>query len=244
VSVSADRQTATVGDRITLTVKVEHHKDWQQIPQPLEHNLGPFDILHDTIFVDRWGEGDDRLNFNRELVLAIFEPGGAWIPSLSGLTVMDGDTVAWRSDSLAIMIESVLDRPDADTTDIAGLKGPYVAPISRWYWWAAGVAALVAVAAYSWYRRRKRAALPRWQPPPIPAWDAALHELEGLRREGQRAEEFLHLADRVRYAKQPATEGRPEVDWEWVRSFVKETIPLRIASEADRIERKEDVPGT
>lgn len=291
VVVSADRQAATVGDRIKLTVSVEHHADWQQIPQPLPRTLGPFDILHDTTFVDRWGEGDDRLKFNRELVLAIFQPGGVWIPALSGRTVIGKDTIAWQSDSLAIMIESVLDRPDADTTDIAGLKGPYVASESRWYWWAAGAVVLVAIAAYVWYRARRRATMPRWQPPPMPAWEAAMHELEGLKREvhpeadggrvwyfrlsdilrrywdgrygwqsidqttseivqqlpeapfdgrhRKRAEEFLHLADRVRYAKQPAVEGRPEVDWEWVRNFVKETIPLRITAESDRIEKQD-----
>jgi hypothetical protein len=283
VAVSTDRQTATVGDRITLTVQVEHHKDWTQLPQILSKTLGPFDILSDTTFIDRWGEGDDRLHFIRELTLVIFKPGGVWIPALSGQTVIESDTVAWQSDSLAIMIESVLERPDADTTDIAGLKGPYVAPESRWYWWASGALALLALAAYLWYRHRRRASLPRSVAPPRPAWEVALSELDALKREvhpgadggrlwyfrlseilrrywdarfdwqsidqttteilrmlpqapfnneqRRRAEEFLRLADRVRYAKHPATDGRPEIDWEWVRSFVNDTIPLRITAE-------------
>ncbi len=292
VTVSSDRQTATVGDRIKFTVQIEHHKDWQQISQPLSQTFGPFDLLHDTSYVDRWGEGDERLHFKRELILAIFKPGGAWIPSLTGLTVMGSDTVAWHSDSLAIMIESVLDRPDADTTDIAGLKGPYVAPEPRWYWWVSGAAALLAIALYLWYRFRRRAALPKAVIPPRPPWELAMRELNALKLEvrpqddggrlwyfrlseilrrywdgrynwqsidqttteivtllplapftneqRQRAEEFLHLADRIRYAKQPAIEGRPEVDWQWVRSFVNDTIPLRIVADAPTVKEEEE----
>lgn len=284
VTVSADRQTATVGDPIKVTVAVEHHKDWQQIPQTLPKTLGEFDILHDTTFIDRWGEGDDRLHFKRELTLAVFRPGGFWIPALNGLTVIDADTVGWQSDSLAIGIESVLDRPDADTTDIAGLKAPYVAPEPKWYWWVSGAVALALVSLYIYFRSRKRAAMPHVKAPPPPAWDVALKELASLRSEvhpeadggrvwyfrlsdilrrywdgrygwqsidqttseivrllpqapfsseqRRRAEEFLRHADRVRYAKQPAIEGRPEIDWDWVHSFVKDTIPPRITDSA------------
>ena len=293
VTVSADRQTATVGDPIKVTVTVQHHKDWQQIAPTLPKTLGEFDILHDTTFVDRWGEGDHRLHFKRELTLAIFKPGGFWIPSLSGRTVVDADTVDWQSDSLAIIIESVLDRPDADTTDIAGLKEPYVAPEPKWYWWVSGALALAALALFIYYRGRKRASLPAFKAPPPPAWEVALKELASIRSEvhpeedggriwyfrlsdilrrywdgrygwqsidqttseivrqlpqapfspeqRMRAEEFLRHADRVRYAKQPAMEGRPEIDWKWVHTFVKDTIPPRITSDAPTAEAEEKV---
>lgn len=293
VSVSSSRQTATVGDPIKFTVTVEHHADWQQVPQFLPKTLGPFDVLRDTSYVDRWGEGDDRLHFKRELTLAIFKPGGFWIPALTGKTVVDGDTTTWQSDSLAIVIESVLDRPDADTTDIAGLKAPYVAPEPKWYWWVSGALALMALSLYLYYRSRKRAALPVFKAPPPPAWEVALKELSSLRNEvhpetdggrlwyfrlsdilrrywdgrygwqsidqttseivrqlpsapfhhehRKRAEEFLRVADRVRYAKQPAVEGRPEIDWEWVQSFVKETIPPRISSEEPKVGEGEKI---
>lgn len=283
VAVSVDRQTATVGDPIRLTLTVQHRKDWKQIPQVLPKKLGEFDVLRDTTYTDRWREGGDGLHSKREITLAIFRPGGFWIPALSGQTIAGADTVTWQSDSLTIVIESVLDRPDADTTDIAGLKGPYVAPEPKWYWWISGAIALAAIALYIYYRRRKRAALPVFKAPPPPAWEVALRELANLRmdvRPGSdggrlwyfrlsdilrrywdgrfgwqsidqttseivrqfpqapfngehrtRAEEFLRFADRVRYAKQPAVEGRPEVDWEWVHSFVKDTIPLRIPTD-------------
>jgi len=293
VVVSADRQTATVGDPIKLTVTVDHRPEWKQIPQVLSRTLGKFDILHDTSYVDRWREGDEGFALKRRLTLAVFEPGGFWIPALSGKTIIGSDTLAWQSDSLAIMIESVLARPDADTTDIAGLKGPYVAPESAWHWWVVAALALIAVAAYIWYRRRRRAALPFIAAPPPPAWEIALRELSSLRQKvrpesdggrlwyfrlseilrrywdgrygwqsidqttteivrqlpqapfngehRRRAEEFLRLADRVRYAKHPATEGRPEVDWEWVRVFVNDTIPLRIVSEETKVNEEEKV---
>lgn len=283
VSISADRQTATVGDPIRVTLTVEHHQDWQQLPQIFPSTLGPFDVLRDTSYIERWGEGDDRLRFRRELTLAIFKPGGVWIPALSGQVVIGPDTVGWQSDSLAIMIESVLERPGVDTTEIAGLKGPYVAPEPNWYWWLSGALALIALALYIYFRRRRRSAMPAVTAPPPPPWEVALRELAAMRasvrpeidggrlwyfrlsdilrrywdgRYGwqsidqttteivrqlpsapfsnehrRRAEEFLRIADRVRYAKQPANEGRPELDWEWVHTFVKETIPPRITSE-------------
>jgi len=42
----------------------------------------------------------------------------------------------------------------------------------------------------------------------------------------ERVKEFFNLADRVRYAKMAAKVGRPEVDWDWVRTFVEHTIPV------------------
>jgi len=42
----------------------------------------------------------------------------------------------------------------------------------------------------------------------------------------ERVKEFFSLADRVRYAKLAAKVGRPEVDWDWVRTFVEHTIPV------------------
>jgi hypothetical protein len=281
VVVSADHQVATVGDPIKLSITVDHQSDWQQFPQPLSGKLGDFDILRDTAYVDRWREGDKGLAFKRELTLAAFKPGGVWIPSVSGFTVIGADTLRWQTDSLAINIESVLGRPDADTTDIAGLKQPYVAPESRWRFWT-GIALLVAaIAVYLWYRLRRRTHEPVPVAPPRPAWEIALEELEQLRREvnpaadggrlwyfrlseilrrywdarydwqsidqttteiirvlpqapfaeshRRRAAEFLHLADYIRYARQPAQEGRPEVDWAWVKSFIVETRPPRLA---------------
>jgi hypothetical protein len=41
----------------------------------------------------------------------------------------------------------------------------------------------------------------------------------------ERVREFFGIADKVRYAKLPAKPGRPEVDWDWVRTFVERTIP-------------------
>lgn len=47
---------------------------------------------------------------------------------------------------------------------------------------------------------------------------------DGAHRE--RVKDFFHQADRVRYAKMAAQIGRPEVDWDWVRTFVETTIPI------------------
>jgi hypothetical protein len=36
----------------------------------------------------------------------------------------------------------------------------------------------------------------------------------------------------VRYAREYARTGRPEIDWDWVREFVQDTIPPRITESA------------
>lgn len=278
VAVSADRQTATVGDPIKVILSIEHQDDWKLVPDLPFRNLGVFDVLHDSSFVDRWREGEDGKAFKRELVLAAFRPGGFWIPSLWGQIITGGgDTLTWQSDSLAITIGSVLSQPGADTVNIAGLKGPYVAPVTTWYWWALGALIFVLAVLFIWWRSRHRTVVTPVAPPPIPAWESALQQLARLRQEvppqheggriwyfrlseilrryldgrygwnsidqttseiiqqlpeapfhgshRDRAEEFLRLADQIRYAKQPAREGRPEVDFEWVKTLVNETIP-------------------
>lgn len=39
----------------------------------------------------------------------------------------------------------------------------------------------------------------------------------------ERVKEFFQEADRIRYAKTSANDGRPDIDWEWVRDFVEST---------------------
>ncbi len=49
----------------------------------------------------------------------------------------------------------------------------------------------------------------------------------------ERVKEFFREADRIRYAKTPATDGRPDIDWEWVRNFVESTRQRFEASSDD-----------
>lgn len=288
VSVSADKATVSIGDPITFSLVVQYDTTLNLIPPPVSRSLGGFDVLGDTVAAHDRVEGEVK-RYERRLRLAAFRPGGFWIPSLAGQLVgHQGELVNWMSDSLAINVASVLAEAGADTADIKGLKGPYEAPVSTWYWWLIPIVAVLLGALYLW-RRHGRTIFAVKALPPVPPWETALVELSRLRQEinpetdggrlwyfrlseilrrywdgrygwqsidqttteivrqlsqapfnGEhrvRAEEFLHLADRVRYAKQPAREGRPEVDWHWVQSFVNETT-LRLSPDQSPLEAK------
>ena len=56
---------------------------------------------------------------------------------------------------------------------------------------------------------------------------------DGLHRE--RLQEFLKVADRVRYAREHAKVGRPAVDWDWAKEFVHDTIPRLHMPETDNV---------
>jgi len=273
--VSADHQSATVGDPIEFVLTVRYDSTLRLGVPSRVPTLGDFEVIHDTVL----GEGvlrDGVREYRRCWRLAAFKTGELWIPGITGeLTDRNGASLVWRSDSLVVSITSVL-AAGTDTSDIRGLKGPFVVRELAWFWWLAGALVVLLLAATWWWERRRRRAVPLVVPP-VPPWETALAALSQLHgqvdpnRDGarlwyfrlseilrrywdgrygwqsidqttteiarhfddapfdgmhrQRAREFLDLADQVRYARLLTRPGRAELDWEWVRAFVHETIP-------------------
>lgn len=181
MTISADRQSATVGDPVNFTLTVRYDSSLKFSAPPRRHDLGQFEVLGDTTLPDAGGK-DGLHRYQRRWRVAGFQTGDLWIPALSGILIgPTGDTLTWQSDSIAITIASVL--TGGDTTDIHGLKGPYVAGESAWIVWLIGAVVLAAALGLWWWRRsrRRRASAPA--APSIPAWEAALHALQTMRSE-------------------------------------------------------------
>ncbi|MEW5700840.1 MAG: DUF4381 family protein [Candidatus Zixiibacteriota bacterium] len=200
--VSTDRQTATVGDPIAFVLTVRFDSTLRLGVPPPAAMLGQFDVLGDTVE----SEGalrDGRREYKRRWRLAAFKTGDLWIPSINGvLTDKSGATRAWRADSLAVTITSVL-AGSADTTDIRGLKGPYVAGQHAWFWWLAGALIVLLFAATWWWERRRRRRAAVLTVPPVPPWETALAALAALHEEVDPDQDgarlwYFHLSEILR----------------------------------------------
>ncbi|HUU47019.1 MAG TPA: LPXTG cell wall anchor domain-containing protein, partial [Acidobacteriota bacterium] len=183
VTVSIDRREATVGDPITLTLRVVHDPAFHLTPAIPGRLMGPFEVLSDSLVSDARLE-DDRQIYERIWRVAAFRPGTYWLPMLGGgLADSTGAAIAWQSDSIAITIVSVLTQADIDSADIHGLKASWEAsvPLSVW-WYVLGGAVLLALAGVWIWRRRKQ---PLAEPavPSVPPWETALDDLQVMQHE-------------------------------------------------------------
>ena len=175
-TLEADVTEATVGDRIGVTIRVEHARD-ETVAWPDSLSLAPFEVL-EAAAVPARPEGDRAVS-TVNLAVAAFELGDLEIPSLE-LTVVDsaGSETVVRTDPFVVGIVSVgLD----EGGDIRDVKGPIGIPrnwLLLWPWLLAALA--VAGAAYWYARRRGRDGPEPAFEPEIPAHEAALAALERL----------------------------------------------------------------
>jgi hypothetical protein len=174
-----DTTLATVGDRVTLTVTVDHPAG-SEVAWPDSLVLGPFEVL------DAQAAGplaqDDGLRSTAALDLAAFELGDLEIPSFDVVVVGPGaeaDTLS--TDAFGVQVTSV----GADESgDIRDIRGPFSIPLSviRVSLW--GLAALAAlVVGWLLWRRLRRGAevgVPEPAAPPRPPHEVALEALARL----------------------------------------------------------------
>jgi hypothetical protein len=175
----ADVTEATVGDRITATITIEHGAD-QTVRWSDSVTLAPFEILGFAPGAPR--VAGERAVSEATLTLAVFELGEVAIPSLS-LALVDpsGGEEVVTTDPFVIGVQSVgLD----DTGDIRDVKGPRdiaFAWLSAWPLW---LALLLGILLAVWALRQRGGRSPGARPaaPPRPAHEiayAALDRLEG-----------------------------------------------------------------
>jgi hypothetical protein len=183
ISVAIDKQSVTVGDPITYTLTVQYDSTLKLIAPVVGKTLGKLQVLADsTVAAQPTTPG--QKTYRRQLHLAAFETGSLWIAAVHGETVDSaGHSTPWQSDSVLISVSSVLASAGTDTTDIHGLKGPYVAPEFHWLLWTVAIIVLVGAAIYFWQRRRRLAAIAAPPAPPAPAWETALGSLRTMRAE-------------------------------------------------------------
>lgn len=182
VTISTDRQTATVGDPILYTLSLRYDSTLRLVAPVVGKTLGKLDVLGDTTLPESRAD-DGRRIYRRQLRLSAFDIGKLWIAPLHGeFAAPSGQSVPWHSDSLAITITSVLQAAGPDTVDIHGLKGPYEVPLARWWWWLIG-GGLVLAGITWWYLRRRRQIAAAVVVPLVPSWQQALESLQILREQ-------------------------------------------------------------
>jgi hypothetical protein len=182
VTLSISRTEGTVGDPIDLTLKVRYDPALRIVPVPTGPSLGGLDVLRDSLVSEDQLADSSRI-YERRWRLAAFALDTFWIPALAGeLVDSSGQRHPWRSDSLQVVIHSVLPaEANPDSLDISGLKGPYEAPvpISAW-WYALGGLLLTAMMAWLVWRKLRRRPSEADQPA-APPWEIAFSQLKALR---------------------------------------------------------------
>jgi len=199
-----DANRMTIGDRLHLTVTVEHDAS-AEVMWPDSVDWGPFELLGVELLQPV--QDGNRIRQIARYTLTAFELGDLEVPAFeASLRGLDGaDVTTLRSEPQSVSVISVgLDQ----TGDIRAIKGPKDMP-RNWLLllpWA--LVACVAVAGASWaYRRlRARAApgeaseirLPARQPHEV-AYDA-LRRLEqsGMLERGEIKEYFIEVSDIIR----------------------------------------------
>ncbi|HSM61713.1 MAG TPA: hypothetical protein VK849_12985, partial [Longimicrobiales bacterium] len=174
----ADTSLATVGDRITLTLAVEHAPD-QRVLWPDSLDMAPFEVLG----AERVEPSPDgpRGRSALRLTLTTFELGELEIPSVRiGVASPDGTIDTLASSPWGVTVASVgLD----EEGDIREIRGPLAIALD-WVLllpWAL-LALLLLVAFVVWWRRRRRREGPPAPPPPAPRRPAHEVALEALAR--------------------------------------------------------------
>lgn len=188
IRTDVDTTLVTVGDRITLTVSVQHAVG-TSVVWPDSVSLGSFEVLAARALPTQ-ADGDGSRSV-AVFSLAAFELGALEIPSFDVTVVAsDGSSETLSTDRYGIEVVTV----GADETgDIREIRGPLGIPLSTVVVALWGLVILIVGAlAYMLFRRFRRsgpvADEPAPGPPPRPAHEIALEALVRI--------ESSHLLDR------------------------------------------------
>jgi hypothetical protein len=203
IEVASDRRTVTVGDPITVTVRLVHPPDVRVSSFQPERFLGDLTLLE-----RKAGETktlpDGRLEETRVLRVTRYQLGPSRIPSIEAdFTDAAGKEGKVATPSLAFTVGSILSEGDTRQADI---KNPAVMAVpSIWPWIVAAVVAAAIAAGWMWRRRAGRARPQAAAPaaPPRPAHEEAYAELErllssGILEAGRVKEFYIELAEILR----------------------------------------------
>ena len=203
VRTDVDTTLATVGDRITLTVSVEHPTG-SIVSWPDSLDLSPFEVVAAELLPTATTEG--RSSSTARIALSAFELGELEIPSIDvSVTGADGAVEVLTTDRFGIEVVTV---GADDSGDIRGIRGPMTIAMSTLVM-AAWALLLIALGAmlYAVLRRllRKKDAPVASTPvvPERPAHEIALEALAWLEdspmlERGQIKEYHIEASDILR----------------------------------------------
>jgi hypothetical protein len=179
VRTELDSTLVHVGDRLTLSVFVDHESD-DTVVWPDSLDLAPFEVLGAAAGPTR--RNSDRATSSAVYSLTVFELGEVELPAFSfDVVAADGTRESLETDRYGVEVVSV----GADESgDIRDIRGPFFIRMSTvirvlWLLLLAGGLMLMWIG----YRRWRRAASPERAaigPPPRPAHEVALEALDRL----------------------------------------------------------------
>jgi hypothetical protein len=205
VSTTLSPSTATVGDRITLTVVVEHDEATSVEGPGFGTDFGGLEVVEIPPAQEERRDGGVRTTLT--YVLTGFQVGGFTVPSLAIVARGPDGTAPLRTDPQHVTIETVLTpgdtslRPLKPQLDLREPAPPPVMPVLF-------VAAFAGLTAFGYVLHRRAAAIRPspivaevFAPPPTPAEiaRARLHEIDasGL-AQSDPAEYYARIAGAVR----------------------------------------------
>jgi hypothetical protein len=183
IATTVDTARATVGDRITMTVSVEHPTG-AQVVWPDSLDLAPFEVVEARVAPP--AEIDGTARSTATFALAAFELGELEIPSFDvGVVSPDGTTETLSTDAYGIELVSVgVD----ESGEIRDIRGPLGIPMSllRMLLLALGPLLIIALLYTVARRLRSRREAPEPARPALerPAHEIALEALAALDRSG------------------------------------------------------------
>jgi hypothetical protein len=191
VTARVEPAVATVGDRLNLAITVDSASGVAVSFPDVAADVAPFEVL--DALLSEPTTGPERTVERRDYVIAAFETGDLWLPSLEfEYVTAEGETGVVFGDSLLVSIESVL--PEVREDEQVGprdIKPPVELPRRVWPFIVA-VLVLVAVAAAAYFLRRwlmsrvSEAVEDVVEEPPVPRVAAhlvAFERLDALERE-------------------------------------------------------------
>ncbi len=156
VGASVVPDTATVGDRLVLTLTAVHDFDTALAFPRVVGEIAPFEVIDVVIYPS--DESPDGVIERRDVVITVFETGEHVIPELAFHAVMSGgDTAVVHSPSLEIVVRSVIPPEDLEgQIEPRAIKPPVDLPRAVWPWIVAALVVAALVAAWRlWIRWRE-----------------------------------------------------------------------------------------
>lgn len=203
LTTDVDTTHVTVGDRVTLTITVEHAPS-SRVTWPDSLDLAPFEVLQASPGLDQTSGGLTRSSL--VLTVAAFELGQLEIPSFDvSLTAADGSEESLATNPVGVEVTSVgVD----ESGDIRDIRGPKEIPLgvlrlALWILLPLLIAGILWVLARRLRPKRREAPRPAPGLPPRPAHEVALEALAALERAqllelGQVKEYHIEASDILR----------------------------------------------
>ncbi|MCX6828756.1 MAG: BatD family protein [candidate division Zixibacteria bacterium] len=204
VETSVDRSEIYIGDLINYRLTIIHDSNIVLTPPPIGANLGAFDVKdYQTDESTRLKDG--RIKVESRFSLTTFTTGDYIIPPIPVEFMLPDSTVKYLiSEPTPIKVKSLL-AESSDTADIRDIKGPieFKTSYALYYYFGGAFLILAAVAAYIFWRiRRKR--MQQGEPVDLrKPWEIAFEELALLKEknypsDGQFKQFYVELTEIVR----------------------------------------------